>query len=90
MDYYVNEDAVALSRCNIVKDLGIAFDAKLKLSKHLDCVTKKTYKAIFMVFRDIQRSNASLLLGWPESSGGFDWSISHDHNLLRGRQMQSK
>lgn len=34
MDFYVN--AVAMSRCNIVKDFGTAFDAELKFSWHID------------------------------------------------------
>lgn len=45
MDFYVN--GVAMSKCSIVKDLGITFDARFKFSKHIDCVTKRAYRAIF-------------------------------------------
>lgn len=48
MGSYFN--AVAMPRCNIIKDPGTTFDAELKVSKYIDCATTKAYKAIFMIF----------------------------------------
>ena len=55
-------DGVSLKKQREVKDLGVIFDSKFKFSCHVDQLVHKAFSTMFLIFRNIQSNDPTVLL----------------------------